>query len=151
MMLTMTEMEEEAKKQEQITMLDIQQQIQTLIDYGEAKVDISDILSILTFAKKGIEQADQLKQDGKLEEAETLTRQIFMDALYGNSQAPTYQGLQELVLVAMNNEVPMVLGDMSESLYRMSIGEGFKLSHVKKVFGHLLEVGKELKRKENVK
>jgi len=27
MMLTMTEMEEEAKKQEQITMLDIQQQI----------------------------------------------------------------------------------------------------------------------------
>lgn len=45
----------------------------------------------------------------------------------------------------------MVLGDMPESLYRMTIGAGFKLSHIKKVFAHLLEVGRGVKKSDQLK
>jgi len=61
MVLTIAEMEEDVKKKENITMNDIQQNIQALLDYGEAKVNIEDIIAILSIARTGIEQANKLK------------------------------------------------------------------------------------------
>lgn len=76
---------------------------------------------------------------------------IIYDVLFGNSPLTEYGSLRELAFTAINNEIPVVFGDMSESLYRMAIGEAFTLSNIKLIFAHLLESGKKVKKEENSK